>query len=364
MASVQKKTYNRRHVGWDARWRDPTGAQKKKTFRRRSDAERFLTSIEHARLTGTYLDPAAGRITIANWAPEWMALQTHLKPSTRARYDGIVARHLVPWWGTRRLHDITPGQVAAWVSHLTGSGLAAGTVRYTHRVLSLMLDWAVRDNRIARNPATGVALPRVTPATKRFLTHQQVNGLANAAGDYRLLILLLAYTGLRWGELAALRVSDLDLDTRRLSINRSVSEVRGKLEWGTPKSHARRSVALPPFLAEALADHIRTLHSGDPLFTTRTGTVLRNLNFRRDVFDAAAEEAGLAGLTPHELRHTAASLAIAAGANVKAVQRMLGHASASMTLDVYSGLFEDDLDTVAQGLDTARRNAGTKSRPL
>ncbi len=117
-------------------------------------------------------------------------------------------------------------------------------------------------------------------------------------------------------------------------------------------------------MAEALADHIRTLHSGDPLFTTRTGTVLRNLNFRRDVFDAAAEEAGLAGLTPHELRHTAASLAIAAGANVKAVQRMLGHASASMTLDVYSGLFEDDLDTVAQGLDTARRNAETKSRPL
>jgi len=172
-------------------------------------------------------------------------------------------------------------------------------------VLSLMLDWAVRDNRIARNPATGVSLPRVTPATKRFLTHQQVNDLANAAGDYRLLILLLAYTGLRWGELAALRVNDLDLDTRRLSINRSVSEVRGKLEWGTPKSHARRSVALPPFLAEALADQIRTLHSGDPLFTTRTGTVLRNLNFRCDVFHAAAEEAGLAGLTPHELRHTA-----------------------------------------------------------
>ena len=86
----------------------------------------------------------------------------------------------------------------------------------------------------------------------------------------------------------------------------------------------------------------------------RRGAVLRNLNFRRDVFDRAAVDAGLDGLTPHELRHTAASLALSAGANVKAVQRMLGHASASMTLDVYSGLFDDDLDGVAERLDVAR----------
>ena len=81
------------------------------------------------------------------------------------------------------------------------------------------------------------------------------------------------------------------------------------------------------------------------------GKPLRNLNFRRDVFDKAAEDAGLSGFTPHELRHTAASLAVSAGANVKAVQKMLGHASAAMTLDVYSGLFDDDLDGVAARLD-------------
>ena len=88
------------------------------------------------------------------------------------------------------------------------------------------------------------------------------------------------------------------------------------------------------------------------------GRPLRNLNFRRDVFDQAAEDAGLAGLTPHELRHTAASLAVSAGVKVKAVQKMLGHASAAMTLDVYAGLFDDDLDAVAERLDTAVASDG------
>jgi integrase len=91
------------------------------------------------------------------------------------------------------------------------------------------------------------------------------------------------------------------------------------------------------------------------IFVSRRGAVLRNLNFRRDDFDPAATAVGLDGLTPHELRHTAASLAVSAGANVKAVQRMLGHASAAMTLDVYSGLFEDDLDGVAERLDVGAR---------
>ena len=102
-------------------------------------------------------------------------------------------------------------------------------------------------------------------------------------------------------------------------------------------------------LAELIATKSEV--ASDLVFTTWRGKPLRNLNFRRDVFDRAAADAGLSGLTPHELRHTAASLAVSAGANVKAVQRMLGHASAAMTLDVYSGLFDDDLDGVAARLD-------------
>ena len=108
---------------------------------------------------------------------------------------------------------------------------------------------------------------------------------------------------------------------------------------------------MPAFLAGDLAAYIAGKAPDDLVFTGRRGGLLRNLNFRRDHFDAAATAAGLDGLTPHELRHTAASLAVAAGANVKAVQRMLGHASAAMTLDVYAGLFDDDLDGVADRLD-------------
>jgi integrase len=112
-----------------------------------------------------------------------------------------------------------------------------------------------------------------------------------------------------------------------------------------------RLFPVPGFLADMLAEVMHDAYPDDLVFTTWHGKPLRNLNFRRDVFDKAAEDAGLAGLTPHELRHTAASLAVSAGANVKAVQRMLGHGSAAMTLDVYSGLFGDDLNSVAARLD-------------
>ena len=140
---------------------------------------------------------------------------------------------------------------------------------------------------------------------------------------------------------------------RRLEVTEAVTEVRGRLTWGTPKSHQVRSVPVPRFLADDLAVHVGGREPNDLVFAGLRGGVLRNLNFRRDVFDRAATAAGLDGLTPHELRHTAESLAVASGASVKAVQRMLGHASAAMTLDTYADLFDDDLDAVASRLNDA-----------
>jgi Phage integrase family len=130
---------------------------------------------------------------------------------------------------------------------------------------------------------------------------------------------------------------------------------RSAADWygAPPKNHQIRSVPVPGFLADLLAEVVAGMAPSDLVFTTWRGKPLRNLNFRRDVFDRAAVDAVLEGLTPHELRHTAASLAVSAGANVKAVQRMLGHASAAMTLDIYAGLFADDLDAVADRLDRA-----------
>jgi integrase len=263
---------------------------------------------------------------------------------------------------------LSHADVQKWISSLT---LAPATVRYIHRVFSLIMELAVRDKRIPTNPATGVRLPRVAKPGKRFLTPEQVHALADAAaqypipevgGQYRVLILVLAFCGLRWGEVAALRVKRVDLLRRRLTVAESVTEVSGRLVWGTPKSHQTRSVPIPRSLVPLLTEVMAGKDADALVFTTWRGKPLRNLNWRRDVFDPAARDSNLDHLTPHELRHTAASLAVSAGANVKAVQKMLGHSSAAMTLDVYSGLFDDDLDGVGDRIDVLAERVKNVSR--
>jgi len=160
-----------------------------------------------------------------------------------------------------------------------------------------------------------------------------VRDLASHCGQQGLIVLFLAYTGVRFGEMAALRVGRLDLLRRRAIIAESVTEVHGAQVWSTPKGHERREVPIPRFLVDQLAVYVAGKSTADLVFTSPRGGALRAGVFRRDVFDRAAESVGMDGLHPHELRHTAASLAIASGANVKVVQQMLGHKSATMTLD-------------------------------
>ncbi len=142
-----------------------------------------------------------------------------------------------------------------------------------------------------------------------------------------------------------LRVGDFDERRRRLMIRASVSVVGSSVVWTAPKTHRTREVSVPPSLVPALLSRAVGRPADAVLFTSSNGQVLRLNNWRRRVFALACEGAAIAGLKPHDLRHTAASLAVRSGANVKVVQRMLGHASAAMTLDVYSGLFDDDLET-------------------
>jgi integrase len=273
------------------------------------------------------------------------------------------------------LSSVSHAAVTEWVTRLSASGLAGSTVRQCHRVLSLILALAVRDKRLSSNPAEGVKLPRAVKSDKQFLSADQVAQLADEAGktlktgsdvkqaqQRRLIVLTLAYTGLRFGELAALRVRRVDLMRRRLEVAESVTEVNGLAVFGTPKTHQRRSVPVPRFLVDDLATLLAGKGPEDLVFTAPHGGVLRLMGFRRRVFDRATKLAGLPGLTPHELRHTAASLAIRSGANVKDVQRMLGHASAAMTLDVYAGLFEDGLDDVADRMDGLARAAADSLR--
>lgn len=167
--------------------------------------------------------------------------------------------------------------------------------------------------------------------------------------------------------MAALRLQDFDMLRRRVNVSRSVTEYNG-LVWSTPKTWERRSVPFPASLADELSALMVGKSRDDLVFTSRRGEVLRVSNYRRWVFASAVEECCKADntfptITPHALRHSAASLAVSAGANVKAVQRMLGHAKASMTLDVYADLFDKDLDDVATNLDAAIRSAAAPLRP-
>ncbi|MEO7629335.1 MAG: site-specific integrase, partial [Nocardioides sp.] len=166
---------------------------------------------------------------------------------------------------------------------------------------------------------------------------------------YRQVVLFLAYTGVRFGEMAALRVGRIDLRRNRAVIAESVTPVQGLgLVWGTTKTHQRREVPIPRFLAIEMVEYVRDRRVDDLVFAgIRNGQPLRVSTFRT-AFGAASRAIGVPGLHPHELRHTAASLAIASGADVKVVQQMLGHSSATMTLDTYGHLFDDRLDEVGE----------------
>lgn len=376
MAHVQKRQRLTKDgtpgaVLWCLRYINPeTGKERTETFRLKRDADQRLTQIEASKLAGSYVDPRAGTVTVGVWAEQWLDGQVQLKATTRARYRSILDVHVIPRWGAVEVAKVRHADVQRWVADLSSTRSPA-TVRKIHRVLSQILGSAVKDSRLVRNVAEGIALPRVRSKERRHLTHQQVADLADACAavpvskyastteadraTYRLLVLFLAYTGLRWGELAGLRVEQLDLVRRRASIVETFVVVDGHVEPSDPKNHERREVPVPRFLIDQLAAHTAGMAPETLVFGgEKAGAPMRSRTFQRAVFDQASAAAGLDGLTPHALRHTAASLAIAAGADIKVVQQMLGHKSATMTLDLYGHLFPDRLDTVADAMDTAR----------
>jgi integrase len=220
--------------------------------------------------------------------------------------------------------------------------------------MSAALDHAVRSGRIRSNPAHGLGLPRTQRRDYVFLTHDQVRDLASAAGPWQVFVLVLAYTGLRWGEATALRVCDIDLVRRRIDVRRAFSDVGGQIVLGTPKSHQSRTVPIPRFLTRELAAAVTSKHADDLVFTMPGGSVVRLSNWRRAVFVLARAKSGLSGrFRIHDLRHTAASLMIQAGYPPKMLQEIMGHASITTTLDLYGHLYPGDMDRYADRLNDA-----------
>lgn len=340
---------------WVGFYRDAAGRQHTNgRFHRKRDADRWEEEQKAAIRNDTWVDPDRSKLTVGQWADPWMAGRVHLKPKTLASYRSLLNTQLLPTWERVPLTKVRRSDVVAWVAAMRASGLSASRTRQAYHLLTSMLEDAVKDSRLARNPAAGVDLPRLPKSERRYLTHAQLADLADGCGPHRLLVLVLGYSGLRWGEAAAIRVRRVDPLRGRIEIVESVVEVSGQMIFGPPKTHQHRAVVVPRFLRDELAQQMAGRAPDDLLFASRIGTPLRVQNVRRGWFDRAATAAGVPGLTPHELRHTAASLAIASGANVKAVQSMLGHAKAAMTLDLYGHLFGDELDAVADRLNAAR----------
>ncbi|UTN92959.1 tyrosine integrase [Gordonia phage Finkle] len=357
------------------RYMKPDGSQGLKRGFHTAEAARFWASeVEVKKHDGSYIDPKFGRVRLSTLAEPWLAMKKgKLKPSAYAPLEAAWRNHVQPKWGDWQLAKIETTDVEDWITWMVSEirddddpekilkkKYSATTVIRAHSVLASLLDRAVRDRKLAANKARVVEnMPRKAPKRKVYLTHQQVADFADHMPEewQQTLVFLAAYCGPRWGEIVGLRVSDLDLLRRRISINRNVVQVGGQFEVGTPKGGKSRTVALPLFIVEMLAKLAEGKAREALLFPGPTGDWLRRPNSERGWFVAAARKLGVPELTPHDLRHTAASLAVQSGASVKAVQAMLGHEKASMTLDVYADLFDDDLDQVASALDAARSRA-------
>ena len=348
---------------WRARYVDDDGAEREKLFTRKADAQSWLDNDVTAKFaTGTYVDPVAGLVTVGVVYEAWSRAQGHIAKKTAATRASAWNSRVKDRWSDVPVADVKTSAVRGWVAAMKADGLGVPGVENAFGVLRQVLGTAVEDRRIPRNPCDGVKLPKREHADRGYLSHSQVVALSETVERDGLVVRFLAYTGLRWGEMAALRVCDFDMLRRRVNISRSVTE-SGGLVWSTPKTHERRSVPFPAALAVELSQAMAGKEFVSLVFTDSRGGVLRNSNWRDRVFSPAVAKCQKTDktfptITPHDLRHTAASLAVSAGANVKALQRMLGHAKASMTLDTYADLFDDDLDDVAVKLDEAISAAG------
>jgi len=361
---VQKRKLPSGQITWRARYRAPGGDERSRSFTRRSDADRFLANIEAEKVRGSWLDPRRSETKLRDWAESWLSSVVHLKPKTRAGYESLLRSSILPAFGEAPLSKLQPQHVREWLGDLTARGMSPSRVRQSFMLLSNLLNAAVESSYLGRNPCIGVKPPRLPRREMRYVDAEQVARLAEAMEPpFGLLVNVLAYGGLRWGEAAALRRKRCDLLRGRLEIAQSLAEVSGGLHFGEPKTYQHRWVRLPRFLRDDVEQHLLTHVDASPealVFTVANGSPLRHSNFLRSVWKPALVRAGLDdALRPHALRHTCAAMLIAEGANPKAIQAQLGHSTIQVTFDRYGHLFDDHLDELASKLHERWKTSGT-----
>jgi integrase len=363
MGHVERRVWSGK-ASYRARYRDPAGRERSKSFDRKADAERWLAEMEHGKARGLWTDPRLGRVRFADWLAAWWSTTTNLRPTTRARDETLLRLHALPRFGDMPLATIRQLEVRAWVAELSAEGLAPATVVKAYQLLGKVLAAAVDAGYLAQTPCRNVPLPKIEREEMRFLTPTEIVHVADVIHPrYRALVFVGAYGGLRIGELAGLRRGRVDLLRGAVTVAETVTEVKGKLFIGPPKTRAgRRTVGLPPFVVRELQAHL--VAQGSPsshVFTAPGGGPLRVPSFRARFWVPATRAAGLQGLRIHDLRHTAVALWIAAGATPKEVAVRAGHTSVSFTLDRYGHLYPESDTTLRDRLEALHATARSPS---
>jgi integrase len=353
---------------WRVRWVDD-GKELTKVFELKQDAQRYLKSLTADIERGDYVNPAKSAETFGSVAEAWFRTKQFRKPKTVAGYRSLMDMIVLPKWKDMPLRKIDYEQYSGWLGSLSvdgsqrGTALSASRITQAHQLVGAVLKYAQRTGKVTKNVALEISrsqdLPKQVEGERRYLTHEELLKLAKASGRFETLTLVLGYCGLRFGEAAALRRKHVGV--KELTIRSSATFVAGSgIVESTTKTGRARHVPVPG----PVWDLLKAQLPADPnalVFPRQRGGLLPIEEYRR-AFDKACAEVGIVGLVPHGLRHTTASLAISAGANVKVVQRMLGHATAAMTLDLYGHLLNDDLAGVADALGKAMEDVAVSLR--
>lgn len=365
MGSIRKAPRSGR---WEARYRDPLGRQRTRTFPTKADAKAYLAAVETDIARGRWQDPGHAGVTFAQAAAAWLESNPAKKETTYARDAAVVRVHLAPALGPLSLGRITPRHVQGVVEQMVARPLAPKTIRTNYGVLRAILTWAVEADLLERSPCRGIRLPPLARTDKRLASAADVERLADALpSDYRVAAFLGAL-GLRQAEVFGLRVGAIDFLRRTLTVRATVNEVDGRIVEGAGKTAASaRTFSVPQLVLDELAAHLaRTGRTGpgELVLQAPGGGPVRATNFRLRVYGPALRRAGLQGLTFHRLRHSAGHMMREVGVPLEVIQRRLGHASIRTTADIYGSLPERVDRNVADQLDELFRSAvAEKTQP-
>ena len=317
---------------WQARYWGPDNVRHAAddTFATKAEAQDWLTLKEAEILDGDWIDPAAAEVLIPDYAARWIDERPGLRPKSVKNYRGLLRCQVAPHLATVTVGELTLARVRRWRKKLLDSGTSPITTAKAYRFLRAVMNTAVDDGLIKRNPCRIKGAGTEDSPERPVLTATQVYALADAVGlRYRALVLLAAFTSLRWAELAALRPEDIDLDARTARVTRQLYYHDAGHSFGPSKSRAGvRDVDFPELIVPDLREHLDWLPSSAALvFASSTGSPLAHSNFRQRIWLPALAAVGLEGVHLHDLRHTGNQLTANAGANPRELMARMGHDS-------------------------------------